>query len=113
MGTTEGGLIALCGGLIELLAAFVVAYHAARALLSLAKDRQGDQARLLIARGVLDALSFSVAGTLLKTIGLQNWTQIRMFAFVLILRTVLKRIFQWENVAILRRQKGEPFKSDS
>ena len=106
MGTTEGAFLALCGGLIELLAALVIAYHAAWALFSLARDRSGDQARLLIARGVLDALGFSVAGTLLKTIGLQAWPQIRMFAFVLVLRTVLKRVFQWEKLAILRRQKG-------
>lgn len=101
---TETGIITYCGSLIELLAAFVVAWHAALALWSLLRDHSGDRARVLIAGGVLDALGFSVAGTLLKTIGLQSWQEIRMFAFVLVLRTVLKRIFQWERRAILSRR---------
>ncbi len=104
MGATEGQIIAFGGSLVELLAALVVAFHAIWAFGSIARDRSGDQARLLIARGVLAALSFSVAGTLLKTIGLQTWPQIRMFAFVLILRTVLKQVFRAEQSSILRRR---------
>lgn len=101
---TEKDIILIGGSLIELLAAIVVAWHAALALWSLVSDRSGDQARLLIARGVIDALGFSVAGTLLKTIGLESWPEIRLFAFVLILRTVLKKVFQWEGQSIVRRK---------
>ncbi len=104
MGMTEARLIELGGSLIELLAAFVVAFHAVWALASLARDRSGDHARMLIARGVMAALSFSVAGTLLKTIGLQSWPQIRMFAFVLVLRTVLKTVFRREQASIASRR---------
>ena len=96
-------VINLGGSIIELLAAFVIVVHVFRALTSIVRTRSSDQARLLIAEGVLAALSFSVAGTLLKTIALQSWPQIRMFAFVLLLRTLLKRVFQWEQRAIRRR----------
>ncbi len=92
-------MIMLGGSLIEMLAACVVAFHVVLALLSLLHDR----ARVLIAQGVLAALGFSLAGTLLKTIGLQTWVQIRSFAFVWLLRTVLKRVFQWERTMGLRR----------
>ena len=95
--------ITLGGTLIELLAASVVTWHVLRALALIATTRSSDQARLVIAEGVLAALSFSVAGTLRKTIALGSWTEIRMFAFVLALRTLLKRVFQWEQRAITRR----------
>ncbi len=103
MGGTEGHFIVVCGSLIELLAAFVVVYHAGLALISLMRDHAGDQARLLIAQGVLAALGFSLAGTLLKTIGLESWTQIRSFAFVWLLRTLLKKVFQREQLPIASR----------
>ena len=101
----NGARFILIGGtLIELLAAMVVASHVALALWSIRRDRSGDQARMLIAKGVLDALSFDVAGSLLKTIGLGSWVQIRSFAFVLLLRTVLKQVFKAE--ASSRAQRG-------
>jgi len=100
-------LILLGGSLIEMLAAFVIAFHAGWALLSLIQDRKGDRARLLIAKGVLDALGFSVAGTLLKTLGLESWVEIRTFAFVFLLRTLLKQVFQWERSSINGRQASQ------
>ena len=93
---TEVKAITVAGMLIELLAALVVTYHAGWALLLILRRRGSSAARLVIAEGVLAALGFSVAGTLLKTIALQSWPQIRSFAAVFVLRTVLKRVFQWE-----------------
>ncbi len=96
--------IALVGTLIEVAAAVVVSVHAAIAIFGIVVRRSGsDRARKVIADGVLAALSFSVAGTLLKTIGLNDWQQIRLFVFVLVLRTLLKRVFQWEQRAMVRR----------
>ena len=63
----------------------------------------GTLIELVIADGVLAALSFSVAGTLLKTIALNSWTDIRTFAFVLVLRTALKRVFQAEQKRMAAR----------
>lgn len=107
MQATETAWVTLGGTLIELLAAVVVSFHVLWAISRILTRHGSDDARLLIARGVLAALSFSVAGTLLKTIALQSWPQSRMFAFVLLLRTLLKRIFQWEQTMIAQR-RGPP-----
>ena len=95
--------ITLAGLMIEVLAAIVVAYHVLQALIAIVRRQGSDAARLWIGEGVIAALGFSMAGTLLKTIGLQSWTQIRLFAFVFLLRTLLKRVFQWEQRGIRKR----------
>jgi len=103
MPTIETRLISLGGTIIELLAAIVVAAHVLHALWVILRHRDSDGARMIIARGVLAALGFSVAGTLLKTIALQSWPEIRTFAFVLLLRTLLKQVFLRESRRINRR----------
>ena len=99
----ESWWIAVGGTVIELLAALVVAFHACWALLAILQHYDADRPRLIIADGVLAALGFSVAGTLLKALALQSWHQIGMFAFVLALRTVLKQVFKREREQIKRR----------
>ena len=54
------------------------------------------RARLLVANGVIAALGFKTAGTLLKTIELQTWNAILAFAAILTLRTVVKQVLVWE-----------------
>lgn len=88
--------IALGGMLIQLLGAGVVVYYAVRAMYSILRGGGSDRARLLIAEGVLAALGLMVAGTLLNMLALQTWTQIRAFALVFVLRTLLKRVFSSE-----------------
>ncbi|MBV9224263.1 MAG: DUF1622 domain-containing protein [Acidobacteriaceae bacterium] len=100
----ESRLIAAGGTIIELLAAVVIAFHACRALGAILKRYDADRPRLIIADGVLAALGFSVAGTLLKALALQNWQQIGMFAFVLALRTLLKQVFKRERKQIAERR---------
>ena len=95
--------IAAAGSVIEALAACVIVYHVAWGLTGIVLRQGSDNARLRIAQGVLIALGFSLAGTLLKTIALQTWPQIRLFAFVFVLRQLLKRVFLWEELAIRGR----------
>jgi uncharacterized membrane protein len=92
--------IALGGTLIELLAAFVVVYHATLALSCIVRRQGSDKARLVIAEGVLSALGFMAAGTLLTTLALQTWVQIRTFAVILTMRTLLKKVFSSEKTSI-------------
>jgi uncharacterized membrane protein len=99
----ESQWIAVGGAAIELLTALVVAFHACRALVAIVRRFDADRPRLIIAEGVLAALGFSVAGTLLKALALQSWQQIGMFAFVLALRTLLKQVFKREREQITRR----------
>lgn len=88
--------------MIELLAAVVVVVHAARAILSIPAGGS-DAARLILAEGVLAALGFNLAATLLKVVGLQDWVQIRTFTVVFVLRTVLKQVFLGEAARIRKR----------
>lgn len=97
-------MISLGGTLIELAAALVIAFHVAWALWAIMRHQGADRVRLVIAEGVLAGLSFSVAGTLLKAIALQTWSQIGMFAFVFALRAMLKRVFAAERQAIGSRR---------
>ena len=96
------------GMLIQLAGAIMVAFYAARALIAILRREGSDQARRLIAEGVLAALGFMAAGTLLSTLVLQTWEQIRIFAVVLSLRTLLKHVFASEAKAALSRhaQRG-------
>ena len=100
--------IIIGGMLVQLAGAIVVTYYAARALFSIVRRDGSDHARRLIAEGVLAALGFMVAGTLLSTLVLQTWEQIRIFAVVLSLRTLLKHVFASEAKAALSRpaQRG-------
>lgn len=85
--------------LIEVVgSAWLLGYVLAALLALLRGPRSGrlERARLLIADGVVAALSFKVAATLLKTLGLQTWNQIGLFVVTLALRTLLKRFFSWE-----------------
>ena len=88
---------------IELLAAGLIVFGALRAVGDLLVGRGLDSARGMIAEGVLAALGFSLAATLLKVISLQQWPQIRTFAAVFVLRTLLKRVFQHERARSITR----------
>ncbi len=101
-------LILLGGTLVDVAAALVVCYYVAAALWAILRGLGDDVARLKIAQGVLSALDFSVAGSLLKIIALQTWSQIRLFAFVFLLRTALKRVFAWEELRIQNRLPDRP-----
>ncbi len=107
-------LILLGGTLVDCAAAFVIAYYVLAALATMVRGNGSDAVRLKVAEGVLAALGFSVAGSLLKIIALQTWLQIRLFAFVFLLRTLLKQVFAWEErriVARIKRRSALPAKS--
>ena len=82
--------------LIELVSALVIVWSVLRACVA-AVQSSDTKARLLVADGVLAALSFITAATLLKTAALHSWHQIGMFAFILVFRTLLKKVFAWEH----------------
>lgn len=82
--------------LIDLFAALVIVGFAVGAVGKLLRGQSVDQARLVVAEGAVLALSFKVAGTLLKALELHSWDQILMFGSILGLRTILKQLFLWE-----------------
>lgn len=82
--------------MIEMVGALIIAGYCLAALVALARGRGPAAARLLIGQGALTGLGYTLAATLLKTLVLLSWQQIAMFAAIFALRTLLKRLFVWE-----------------
>ena len=85
---------------IEFIGGLFVAVACLQALVSLAATRGTREglaaARLTIAGGVVAALGFKIAATLLKSLELRSWSAIAMFAALLALRTLVKASLAWE-----------------
>ena len=81
---------------IEFVGALLIVFYILVACLILIRTKDILRARLIIADGVINGLSFKMAGTLLKTIKLQTWQQLLMFVAIFALRTILKQVFTWE-----------------
>jgi uncharacterized membrane protein len=92
---------------IEFIGALIIVGYVVAALVSLFRTRNIVQARLLVAEGAITGLSFKLAGTLLKTIELHTWEQILLFVAIFALRTILKRLFTWEQ-SRLRQVISQP-----
>ncbi len=110
--TSLDGLIGSSAVLIEFGGSVIIAIACLRGLAVLASGRGTHLAivrgRLVVADGVISALGYKTAATLLKTIELQTWTAIGMFAAILTLRTLIKRVLVWEET---RLQGGIDFPS--
>lgn len=91
--------------IIELIGSLMIVRYVILALLLLLRgSRNIEHAQYIVAEGALMGLNFKVAGTLLKTIQLQTWNQIFVFTTILMLRTLLKRLFTWEMKQIQMKQ---------
>ena len=90
--------------LIEFGSSIVIAVACVRGLTILTAGRGSHcaivRARLVVADGVITALGYKTAATLLKTIKLQTWTAIGMFAAIFTLRTMIKRALLWEEARL-------------
>jgi uncharacterized membrane protein len=93
--------------LIQFGAALLISGYAAAAIGALVRTREIDRARLIMADGVIAGLSLLVVGALLRMITLESWEDIGLFAAIFGMRTLLKRLFVWEE-ARLRRAPGRP-----
>lgn len=92
----EVGSVRTFAALIETVAGVVLVGYCAVGLGSVVVRRSPEKAKALVADGALTALSFIVCATLLKTLALTSWKQIGLFACVLSLRTVMKKVFAAE-----------------
>jgi hypothetical protein len=85
---------------IQFGATLLIAGYAAAALVALARGRDIDRARLIMADGVINGLSLLVVAALLRMIMLESWEDIGLFAVTFGLRTLLKRLFVWEEARL-------------
>ena len=98
------GLIGGAAALIEFGGSLVIASACLRGLAALAAGRGTHaaivRARLTVADGVVSALGYKTAATLLKTMELRTWTAIGLFAAILTLRTLIKRVLAREQARL-------------
>ena len=95
-------------GLIELAGALLIVGHCVSALVLLITTGDPVRVRLMVIEGALWGLNLKTAASLLKTIEVQNWTQIAAFTVILSLRTVLKRVMMWEQGRLRLRKRTSP-----
>jgi hypothetical protein len=88
--------MATAAALIEFGGALIVAYAVLRALLAIGARAPIAEARLIVIGGVLGALGFKTAATLLKTLQMGSWDVVGRFAAILLLRILVKQLFVWE-----------------
>lgn len=90
---------------IEVLGSLAVMFYVIQAwgLLLVSPSANRAAARVRIAEGAINGLSFKLAATLLKAIHLHDWQHIGMLAVMILLRTLLKKLFAWERLHLLRQ----------
>ena len=86
--------------LIEAAGALGIAGCCMAAVVSLVLHRSPGCAQALVIKGSLWGLGLKTAASLLKTLVVHDWNGILAFAAILALRTVLKRLFTWEQQRI-------------
>ncbi|HZR98418.1 MAG TPA: DUF1622 domain-containing protein [Chloroflexota bacterium] len=89
---------------IQFGAALLISGYVVAALLGLVRTREITRARLVMADGVIAGLTLLVVAALLRLISLESWEDIGLFAAIFSLRTLLKRLFLWEEA----RLRGAP-----
>lgn len=82
--------------LIEALSALVIVGHCVVGMYLLAVTRNIRKTQLLVANGALLGFNIKLIAALLAVMQLQTWDHIGMFGCVLALRTLLKKVLQWE-----------------
>jgi len=104
---SSSAYILFAAQLIELGGSLAIVGYVASALYYLLRHREAgiERARLAVANGALAGLNFKLAATLLKTIELQTWTQLGFFAFIFLLRFILKRAFTYERRELRAREE--------
>ena len=94
--------------MIEFGGSLLVVFGCARGLLHLAAGLGTRDsivaARLVVADGIVAALGFKTAATLLKTIELRSWEAILMFVAVFALRTFVKQALVREEADLQARR---------
>ncbi len=96
---SEAGILSLAIILIQFVSTIIISGSVVGAIVALVRGPRATalrQARQRVAEGVMLGLSLVVAATLLKTITIHSFAQLGLFAAIIALRTILKRIFTWE-----------------
>ena len=94
----EVGILAL-----EMIGVAIILVSGVRALKVLLKN-EGD-CKLVMARGIVTALSFLLGGEALKTIIAPDWKDIGMTCAVLLMRAAMSLLIHWETHGLHAEEK--------
>ncbi|MGO9571376.1 MAG: DUF1622 domain-containing protein [Desulfomonilaceae bacterium] len=90
---------------IDTASALVIVGYCTLAFITALRSGRTTEAHGIVARGAILGMSIKLVGTTLKTIELQTWNQIGLFAVIFLLRTILKKFFQLENKIAARKEQ--------
>jgi hypothetical protein len=82
---------------IDVASALIITGYCSAAFFKALRFRTSAKAHALVAQGALLGMNIKLVTAALKTIELQTWNQIGLFAAILVLRTMLKRTFRRDN----------------
>ncbi|GCE30239.1 hypothetical protein KDA_57230 [Dictyobacter alpinus] len=100
--------VSIWASIIDFLGALLIVAYMLFALVGLLRTKDISRARIVVTDGIIAGLNFKLAGTLLRTIGLQSWHQILMFLAILMIRTILKKFFSWEQARLQQINNETP-----
>ena len=89
--------------ILEIIGAALILIAGARALKTLLK-KEGD-CKLVMAEGIVTALSFLLGGEALKTIIAPDWKDIGMTCAVLLMRAAMSLLIHWETHGLHGKEK--------
>ncbi len=89
---------------IDATSALVILGYCVAAFITTVRSGMATEAHGIVARGAILGMSIKLVGTALQTVELQTWNQIGLFAVILLLRIILKKIFEMENKIVARKE---------
>ncbi len=78
---------------IDILSSLVTFGYCCAGFVVFLTQRNRNRARMLVANGALLGMNIKLVGAFLKTVELQSWNQLGLFLTILVLRTVIKKVF--------------------
>jgi hypothetical protein len=79
------------------MSALVIVAYCTAAFVAAVRLGTTAKARIILTQGAILGMSIKTIAACLKTIELQTWNQIGIFAAIFLLRTTLKKVFVWES----------------
>lgn len=101
----ETSLLAVICFIIDTTGALVIFGYCAVAFVTAFRSGTPAEARGIVARGAILGMSIKLVATCLKTVELQTWNQIGVFAAIFLLMTILKKTFELESKLALPQDR--------
>lgn len=91
---------------IDTTSALVILGYCTAAFITAVRSGRAMEAHGIVAKGAILGMSIKLVGATLRTVELQTWNQIGLFVVILLLRTILKKVFELENKIAARNEQA-------